>query len=113
MAETYDLVIIGGGAAGFTAGIYAARDRCRALLLERVAAGGQVLNCEHLENYPGFPDGVAGYTLGPLLQQQAMQLGLAVQLADVEAVRVEGNLNILQTGNGDIAARRGYQSTGH
>jgi thioredoxin reductase len=47
MAEIYDMVIIGGGAAGFTAGIYAARDRCQALLLERVAAGGQVLNCEH------------------------------------------------------------------
>ena len=66
MAETYDIVIVGGGAAGFTAGMYAARDRCRALLLERMAAGGQVLNCEHIENYPGFPDGVAGYTLGPL-----------------------------------------------
>jgi len=79
MAEMYDITIIGGGAAGFTAGIYAARDRCRALLLERVAAGGQVQNCEHIENYPGFPDGVAGYTLGPLLQQQAMQLGLGVR----------------------------------
>src|SRR6185295_11435303 len=90
MAETYDIVIIGGGAAGFTAGMYAARDRCRALLLERMAAGGQVLNCEHIENYPGFPDGVAGYTLGPLLQQQATQLGLGVRLADVEAVRLEG-----------------------
>lgn len=88
MAETYDTVIIGGGAAGFTAGIYAARDRCRALLLERVAAGGQVLNCEHIENYPGFPDGIAGYTLGPMLQQQAMKLGLTVQLAD--AIKAHG-----------------------
>src|SRR5919204_6473235 len=102
MAGTYDVVIVGGGAAGFTAGIYAARDRCQALLVERVAAGGQVLNCEHIENYPGFPDGVAGYTLGPLLQQQAMQLGLSVQLADVEAVRLEGELKVLQTGNGEV-----------
>src|SRR4029434_7939347 len=92
MADIYDIVIIGGGAAGFTAGIYAARDRCQALLLERVAAGGQVLNCEHIENYPGFPEGVAGYTLGPLLQQQAMQLGLGVRLAEVEAVRLWGAL---------------------
>jgi thioredoxin reductase (NADPH) len=104
MAETYDIVIIGGGAAGFTAGIYAARDRCRALLLERVAAGGQVLNCEHIENYPGFPDGVAGYTLGPLLQQQAMKLGLSVRLADVEAVRLEDGLKVLQTGDGEVWA---------
>ena len=91
MAEMYDIIIIGGGAAGFTAGMYAARDRCQALLLERMAAGGQVLNCEHIENYPGFPDGVAGYTLGPLLQQQAMNLGLGLHLADVEAVRLEGS----------------------
>src|SRR5215813_14970137 len=100
MANVYDIVIVGGGAAGFTAGMYAARDRCRALLLERMAAGGQVLNCEHIENYPGFPDGVAGYTLGPLLQQQAMQLGLGVQLADVEAVQLEGEVKVLQTGDG-------------
>ena len=104
MAETYDIIIIGGGAAGFTAGMYAARDRCRALLLERMAAGGQVLNCEHIENYPGFPDGVAGYTLGPLLQQQAMNLGLSLQLADVEAVRLAGELKVLHTGDGEVQA---------
>src|SRR5712691_5038357 len=112
MAEMYDIVIIGGGAAGFTAGIYAARDRCRALLLERVAAGGQVLNCEHIENYPGFPDGVAGYTLGPLLQQQAMQLGLGVRLADVESVRLDGELKVLQTSDGDVRAQALIIATG-
>src|SRR5207249_1114344 len=112
MAEVYDMVIIGGGAAGFTAGIYAARDRCRALLLERVAAGGQVLNCEHIENYPGFPDGVAGYTLGPLLQQQAVQLGLGVRLADVEAVRLEADLKVLQTSDGEVRTRILIVATG-
>jgi thioredoxin reductase (NADPH) len=112
MAETYDIVIIGGGAAGFTAGIYAARDRCRALLLERIAAGGQVLNCEHIENYPGFPDGVAGYTLGPLLQQQAMKLGLDVRLADVEAMHLEDGLKVLQTGDGEVRAQALIIATG-
>ena len=112
MAETYDIVIVGGGAAGFTAGMYAARDRCRALLLERMAAGGQVLNCEHIENYPGFPDGVAGYTLGPLLQQQAMQLGLGVQLADVEAVQLAGDLKVLHTGDGEIHTQALIIATG-
>src|SRR5438046_4948201 len=102
MAEVYDIVIIGGGAAGFTAGIYAARDRCRALLLERVAAGGQVLNCEHIENYPGFPDGVAGYTLGPLLQQQGMQLGLGEGLTDGDAVRLVGEVKERQKGKGKV-----------
>jgi thioredoxin reductase (NADPH) len=112
MAETYDIVIIGGGAAGFTAGIYAARDRCRALLLERVAAGGQVLNCEHIENYPGFPDGVAGYTLGPLLQQQAMQLGLSVGLTDVDTVQLEGEVKVLQTSNGEVRTHALIIATG-
>jgi len=112
MAELYDMVIIGGGAAGFTSGLYAARDRCQALLLERMAAGGQVLNCEHIENYPGFPDGVAGYTLGPLLQQQAMQLGLGIRLAEVEAVRLEEELKVLQTSDGDIRTRALIIATG-
>ncbi len=104
VVHTYDIVIIGGGVAGFTAGMYAARDRCRALLIERFSAGGQVLNCEHIENYPGFPDGIAGYTLGPLLQQHATNLGLAVQLAEVQAVRLEGDLKVVQTDEGEVRA---------
>ena len=105
MAATYDLVIIGGGAAGFTAGLYAARDRYNALLVERFSAGGQVLNCEHIENYPGFPDGIAGYSFGPLLQQQATNLGLEIKLAEVETVRLEGELKVLQTDDGELRAR--------
>lgn len=105
MPQPYDIIIIGGGAAGFTAGLYAARDRCRALLLERFSAGGQILNCEHIENFPGFPDGVAGYTLGPLLQQQATDLGLELQLTEVASVRRDGNLLHLQTDAGAFETR--------
>ena len=105
MADVYDVIIIGGGAAGFTAGLYAARDRCRALLLERFSAGGQVLNCEHIENYPGFPDGIAGYSLGPLLQQQATNLGLEMRLAEVQEVKIEGETKVLQTDGGEVRAK--------
>jgi len=112
MANTYDVIIIGGGAAGFTAGLYAARDRCRALLIERFAAGGQILNCEHIENYPGFPEGVAGYTLGPLLQQQATSLGLEMKLAEVQSVRLDGETKILQTDDGELRARALIIATG-
>ncbi|MBI3795987.1 MAG: FAD-dependent oxidoreductase [Deltaproteobacteria bacterium] len=105
MADTYDMIIIGGGAAGFTAGLYAARDRCRALLLERFSAGGQVLNCEHIENYPGFPDGIAGYSLGPLLQQQATNLGLEMKLAEVQAIKLEGETKVLQTDAGTLRTK--------
>jgi len=112
MPEPYDIIIIGGGAAGFTAGLYAARDRCRALLLERFAAGGQVLNCEHIENYPGFPDGVAGYTLGPLLQQQATGLGLEMQLTEVIFVQRDGDLTVIQTDSGEFQTRALIVATG-
>ncbi len=112
MPQPYDIIIIGGGAAGFTAGLYAARDRCRALLLERFSAGGQVLNCEHIENYPGFPDGVAGYTLGPLLQQQATSLGLEMQLTEVSAVQRDGEVLVLQTDSGALHTRALIIATG-
>lgn len=103
--STYDIIIIGGGAAGFTAGLYAARDRCKALVVERFAAGGQVLNCPHIENYPGFPDGVAGYSLGPMLQQQATNLGVEMKLAEVQSLRLDGNTKILQTDDGELRAK--------
>jgi thioredoxin reductase (NADPH) len=112
MADAYDLIIIGGGAAGFTAGLYAARDRCKALLLERFSAGGQVLNCEHIENYPGFPDGIAGYSLGPLLQQQATNLGLEMRLAEVQEVKLAGETKVLQTDDGELRTKALIIATG-
>jgi thioredoxin reductase (NADPH) len=105
MAGEYDIIIIGGGAAGFTAGLYAGRDRCTALVIGRFAAGGQVLNCEHIENYPGFPDGVAGYSLGPMWQQQATNLGVEMKLAEVQSLRLDGNTKILQTDDGELRAK--------
>jgi thioredoxin reductase (NADPH) len=105
MSVSYDVVVVGGGAAGYTAAIFAARDRHRTLVLERFASGGQVLNCEHIENYPGFPDGVAGYTLGPLLQQQADQAGAEVRMSEVLAVRLDGDAKVLETDGGPVRAR--------
>ena len=105
MPNTYDIIIIGGGAAGFTAGLYAARDHCTAVVVERFSAGGQVLNCEHIENYPGFPDGIAGYSLGPLLQQQATNMGVEMKLAEVQSLRLDGDTKVLQTDDGELRAK--------
>lgn len=105
MPTTHDVIVIGGGAAGYTAAMFTARDRFRTVVLERFASGGQVLNCEHIENYPGFPDGVAGYTLGPTLQQQAGQAGAEVRMTEVTAVRREGDEIAVETDGEGLRAR--------
>ncbi|HXG21968.1 MAG TPA: thioredoxin-disulfide reductase [Methylomirabilota bacterium] len=112
MTDIYDIIVIGGGAAGFTAGMYAARDRQRALLIEKFSAGGQVLNCEHIENFPGFPEGVAGYSFGPMLQQQAMNMGLEMKLAEVQSLQLDGGVKVLQTDDGELRARAVIIATG-
>ena len=84
----HDLIIIGGGAAGLTAAIYACRAGIDTLLLERLMPGGQVINADRIENYPGFPDGVSGAELGPLMQRQAMQFGLQIRLAEVDELEL-------------------------
>src|SRR5215831_21132045 len=105
MADVYDIIVVGGGAAGFTAGMYAGRDRQRTLLIEKFSAGGQVLNCEHIENYPGFPEGVAGYSFGPMLQQQAMNMGLEMKLAEVQSLQFDGDLKVLHTDDGELRTK--------
>ena len=92
MAETdYDLVIIGAGPAGLTAGIYTARARMNVLLLEKAVPGGQILVTDWLENYPGFPEGLTGYDLAEKMKTQAEQFGLKIETAEVHS------LNLSQT----------------
>lgn len=79
----YDLVIIGGGPAGLTAGIYASRARLNVLLLEKVAPGGQVLVSDWIENYPGFPVGSSGYDLVTKMVEQAKRFGLTIETSEV------------------------------
>jgi thioredoxin reductase (NADPH) len=76
--EIYDLIIIGGGPAGLTAGIYATRGRLNTLLLERLQAGGTAAITEWIENYPGFPEGIAGADLMKKMEEQAKRFGLLI-----------------------------------
>lgn len=87
MGETYDLVIIGGGPAGMTAGLYACRARMKTLLLERAACGGQALIAYRVENFPGFPDGVSGSDIADWMLKQAEHFGLQVKLAEAKDAR--------------------------
>jgi len=79
----YDLVIIGGGPAGLTAGIYASRARLNVLLLEKAAPGGQVLITDWIENYPGFPVGSSGYDLVTHMVEQSKRFGLTIETKEV------------------------------
>jgi thioredoxin reductase (NADPH) len=76
MAWDYDLIIVGGGPGGLTAGIYAGRARLKSLLIERLIHGGQMMTTDLVENYSGFPEGISGFELSDLMRRQAERFGL-------------------------------------
>jgi thioredoxin reductase (NADPH) len=86
-----DVVVIGAGVAGLTAAMIAAGHGVSTLVVEQLAPGGQVATIETIQNFPGFPEGIAGYELGPLLQQQAEAAGAVVQLDSVSTIAVDGS----------------------
>jgi thioredoxin reductase (NADPH) len=88
-ASKLDVVVIGGGVAGLTAALFATRLGHSTMVVERFAPGGHLVNVENIENFPGFPNGVPGYELGPLIQEQAAKYGAEFQMAEVESVEAE------------------------
>jgi thioredoxin reductase (NADPH) len=82
-AWDYDLIIIGGGPAGLTAGIYAGRARLKTLLLEKLIHGGQMMTTDLIENYPGFPEGITGFDLSDRMRKQAERFGLEFRSQEV------------------------------
>ena len=97
--QNYDVIIIGGGMAGLTAGIYAARHGLNTAIVEEMMAGAQIINLERIENFPGFPQGIAGYELGPSTQEQAMNAGVAMLMDTVTGVAADGDY-LRVTGDG-------------
>lgn len=91
----HDLIIIGGGPAGLTAGLYAARSRLNTVLVERFLPGGQVLNTDWVDNYPGFPEGVAGFALMDKMKEQVDRFELPNVMAEVRSIEpVEGGVAV-------------------
>ena len=82
----YDLIIIGGGPAGLTAGLYASRAKLNTLLLEKITPGGQILVTDWVENYPGFPEGLSGADLVMKMAEQAKRFGLSIETSEVSGV---------------------------
>ena len=101
----YDVVIIGGGPAGLTAGLYTARDRLDSLLIEKALIGGQMANAERIENFPGFPEGISGFDLGQLIHQQATKFGLETLTAEVSDLELKEDKKVVKTTEGDFTAK--------
>ncbi len=113
MAETYDIIIIGGGPAGLTAALYCGRARMKTLLLEKATAGGQAATTDLIENYPGFPDGIGGYELTEKMKQQALRFGAEIQeIKEVSGLEVKDNLRLVKVDDIDIKAKTVIIATG-
>ncbi len=107
MAETslYDIAIVGGGGAGLTAALYAARARRKTVVFEGGVTGGQIATTDVVENFPGFPDGINGFDFSQLLLRQAEKFGAEIRYEVVRSLVVAGERFRLVTDGGDSLAR--------
>jgi thioredoxin reductase (NADPH) len=107
MAEknSYDIIVIGGGPAGLTAGLYGSRARLNSLLIEKGITGGQINNTNWIENYPGFPESIDGFELGNLMLKQATRFGLEIMTAEVTGMDISDELKTIKTTEGDYSAK--------
>jgi thioredoxin reductase (NADPH) len=99
----YEVVIIGGGPAGLTAGLYTSRAGLKSLLVERGIFGGQIVNARQVDNYPGFPDSISGFELASLMHKQAIKYGLETINAMVTAIKPGGKYSVI-TAEGNFEA---------
>ena len=98
--RVYDMVIIGGGPGGYTTALYAARAGLKVVVLEKLSAGGQMALTSQIDNYPGFPEGVDGFTLGESMQQGAERFGAETELAEVYSLDLKADPKVIDTSEG-------------
>ena len=112
MDRSYDVIVIGGGPAGYTAALYTARSGYRTLVIEKIAPGGQMTQTTQIDNYPGFPDGVDGITLGMQMQAGAARFGVETEYSEVKRVNLTGALKEVETTGAVFQARAVVIATG-
>lgn len=108
----FDMVILGGGPAGYTAALYAARAGLSALVLEKLSPGGQMAQSHKIDNYPGFEDGIDGFALAQKMETQALRFGAASELAEVQEVDLEASPKIIKTSEGVFYGKTVVIATG-
>lgn len=108
----YDIIIIGGGPAGYTSALYGARAGFDVLVLERLCAGGQMALSSKIDNYPGFEDGIDGFSLGEKMQSGAEKFGAKTEIAEVYSLELDSKIKKVETSEGDFFARTVIIATG-
>ena len=112
MEKNFDLVILGGGPGGYTAALYGARAGLKVAVLERLSAGGQMALTHQIDNYPGFPEGIDGYSLAEKMQSQAYRFGAETIYAEVREADLLAEPKKLQTDKDVIFAKAVILATG-
>ena len=112
MEHIYDMIIIGGGPAGYTAALYAVREGFDTVLIERMSPGGQMALTSDIDNYPGFEEGIDGFTLGMKMQQGAERFGAKTEYAEVTAVDFSEKIKKVEATNGVYFGKTVVLSTG-
>ncbi|MBK5241535.1 thioredoxin-disulfide reductase [Clostridium sp.] len=112
MEHIYDTIIIGGGPAGLSAGLYASRSRMDTLIIERAKYGGQVTTTDELDNYPGSIENCTGASLSKRMKQQAEEFGTQFVKEEVIDVQLEGDIKVIKCNKGNYSARTIIIATG-
>lgn len=111
-AHVYDMIIVGGGPAGYTAALYAARAGLDVVVLEKLSAGGQMALTHQIDNYPGFEDGIDGFTLAEKMQKQAERFGAKTLYAEVTRMNLDESPKTVETNEGTLQGRTVTLATG-
>lgn len=112
MKYVYDVIIIGGGPAGYTAALYCTRAGMDALVIEKITVGGQMCSTMQIDNYPGYEEGVDGITLGNKMQKGAEKFGAKTLLEQVVSVDLNGNVKKVNTTDKTLYAKSVIVATG-